>query len=146
MLYSVTTNIQGFRYLHVVANNDKWISDFPEGRHCWIHTEEMEKVCIITRQLKEHFLNWAYYPQLEISYPQLEISYPQLEISYPQLGFNIPNRGIWISELGKVEWENKPPIPNRRKYPQIGYLKYPIGDIIPNWVCSSVSPLMYFKS
>ena len=28
------------------------------------------------------------------------------------------------------------------KISSIGYLKYPIGDIIPNWVYSSVRPLI----
>ena len=30
-----------------------------------------------------------------------------------------------------------------KTYP-IGYLEYPIGDILPNWVFSSVSPLTQF--
>ena len=34
------------------------------------------------------------------------------------------------------------PIPNWVKYPQLVLLKYKIGDIILNWVFSSVSPLL----
>ena len=61
---------------------------------------------------------------------------------------NISNWGLGINESGKAESENQCPIPNWIKHTQldktypIGYLEFPIGSILPNWVFSSVSPLM----
>ena len=47
----------------------------------------------------------------------------------------IANWGSGIYKSGKAESENKSPV---------GHLKYSFGVIIPNWVFSSVSPLMIF--
>ena len=56
--------------------------------------------------------------------------YPQLEVQFP-IGKSI--LGLEISESWKAVGEKK--LPN-------GDLKYPIGDIIPKWIVSSVSPLV----
>ena len=47
--------------------------------------------------------------------------------------------GIYVS--GNAESESKSPIPNWKNIP-IGDLKYPIGDIKPNWVIPSIGPLV----
>ena len=44
-------------------------------------------------------------------------------------------------ESNNAESDSKSPIPNWKNILN-GDLKYPIEDIIPNWVISSVSPLM----
>ena len=64
------------------------------------------------------------------------------------IGDNISDRGLGIYESGKAESENKSLIPNWIKYHQLANrniqlgIYYPIGDIIPNWVLSSVSTLI----
>ena len=50
--------------------------------------------------------------------------------------------GIGEFESGKAESENKIPNPQLYEISIIVYLKYANGDIIPNRVFSSVSPLV----
>ena len=47
---------------------------------------------------------------------------------------------LGIYESGSAESESKSPIPNWKNI-LIGDLEYPFGDIIPNWVISSIGPL-----
>ena len=58
------------------------------------------------------------------------------------VGDNIHIQGLKIYDSSKAEFENKSPIPVWIKVSQSGDLKYPIGDIIPNGIFSSVSPLV----
>ena len=60
------------------------------------------------------------------------------DLKYP-IGYNTSNWGLEIHESGNAKSENKSPIPYWIK------LKYPIGDTIPDWRFSSVSPLLRFK-
>ena len=64
--------------------------------------------------------------------------------SNPQLGIIWPF-GYWglPSEVKLSQSE----IPNAQldKTSPIGYFKYPIGHIMPNWVFALVSPLLFFK-
>ena len=57
------------------------------------------------------------------------------------VGNNIPKWGLGMSESGKVQSENKLPKQLYKILP-IGYFKFSIGNIIPNWVFSSVSALL----
>ena len=54
------------------------------------------------------------------------------------VGDNILNWRLGISESVKEQIPN----PKENKVCPIGYLKYPIGEIIPSWVFSSVSLIM----
>ena len=80
-------------------------------------------------------------------YPQFGILLPIGDLKSP-IGYNIANLGLAIYEFGSAESYNKSPIPNWIKYHQLEIwntqlcILYPIGDIITNWVFSSVSPLM----
>ena len=67
----------------------------------------------VIRELTENIPNWAYYPHLDISNPQLGIIYPIGDREYMSL----------VTQSQKTNHLS------------------PIGDIIPNWVLSSVSPL-----
>ena len=80
------------------------------------------------RELTENIPNWAYYPQLGISHPQLGIIYPI---------------GDW-GFLSQVEHSQRTN-PQWDKISPIGDFKYPIVNIIPNWIFISVSPLIIDK-
>ena len=79
----------------------------------------MQEIVLFSRQLTENISNWAYYPQLGISIPQLGIIYPIGDYGFP-------------SQVKQTQITNPQYI--IVKISPIGYLKYPIGDIIPNWV------------
>ena len=89
------------------------------------------KICHC-RQLTKNIPFWAYYPRLGISNPQLGIIY-----LIDDWGF--------LSQV-KQRQRKKCSILNCRKYPQLGIWNFPIGDIIPNSVFSSVSPLLCFTA
>ena len=58
------------------------------------------------------------------------------------IGNNIFNCKMGIYECGNTESENKSAIPNWINITNWGF-EITIVDIIPNWVFSSVSPVLY---